>query len=53
MKRGFTLVELIVVIGMIAVLMASIGTGVHKAHLASKMKRAEAEANEMTNAIRA
>ena len=53
MRRGFTLVELIVVIGMIAVLMASIGAGVRKAQLASQMKRAEGEANEMTNAIRA
>ncbi len=52
MKRGFTLVELIVVIAMIAVLMAAFGAGVHKAHLASQMKRAESEANEMTNAIR-
>ena len=53
MKRGFTLVELIVVIGMIAVLMASIGIGVRKAQLTASVKRAEGEANEMTNAIRA
>ena len=53
MKKAFTLVELIVVIAIIAILIASIGTSVRKAQLRSRIARAEAEANEMTNAIRA
>jgi len=53
MKKAFTLVELIVVIAIIAILMAAIGTSVRKAQLRSRIARAETEANEMTNAIRA
>ena len=53
MKKAFTLVELIVVIAIIAILMASIGASVRKAQLRSRIARAEAEANEITNAIRA
>lgn len=53
MKKAFTLVELIVVIAIIAILMASIGASVRKAQLRSRVARAEAEANEITNAIRA
>lgn len=53
MKKAFTLVELIVVIAIIAILMASIGVSIRKAQLRSRIARAETEANEMTNAIRA
>ena len=53
MKKAFTLVELIVVIAIIAMLMAAIGTSVRKAQLRSRIARAETEVNEMTNAIRA
>lgn len=51
-KRAFTLVELIVVIAMIAILMAAIGSGVRKAQLRARIARAQGEANEMTSAIR-
>jgi prepilin-type N-terminal cleavage/methylation domain-containing protein len=53
MKRAFTLVEMIVVVAVIAILMASIGASVYKAQLRSRIARAEAESNEITNAIRA
>jgi len=53
MKKAFTLVELIVVVAIIAILMASIGVSIRKAQLRSRIARAETEANEMTNAIRA
>ena len=53
MKKAFTLVEMIVVIAVIAILMAAIGSGVRKAQLRSRIARAQAEANEMTSAIRA
>ncbi len=53
MKKAFTLVEMIVVIGIIAILMGAIGTSVAKAQLRSRIARAHSEANEMTNAIRA
>ena len=51
-KRGFTLVELIVVVAMIAVLMAAVGAGIGKAQLRARIAKAQAEANEMTTAIR-
>lgn len=53
MRRAFTLVEMIVVIAVIAILMAAVGSGIAKAQLRSRIARAQAEANEMTNAIRA
>lgn len=54
MKRnGFTLIELMVVIAMIAILTAAVGGGVAKARARARISRAETEANEMTNAIRA
>lgn len=53
MKKAFTLVELIVVIAVIAILMAALGTGVRKAQSRSRIARAEAETGEITSAIRA
>jgi len=53
MKKAFTLVELIVVVAIIAILMASVGTSVRKAQLRSRIARAETDVNEMTNAIHA
>ena len=44
---------MIVVVAVIAILMASIGASVYKAQLRSRIARAEAESNEITNAIRA
>lgn len=51
MKRGFTIVELIVVVGMIMVLIASMTTAVGKARTRAKIAKATQEAKEMTNAI--
>ena len=51
MKKGFTLIELLVVIGMIAVLTGAASSAVMKARKRSQIARAEAEAQEMTNAI--
>jgi len=51
MKRGFTLIELMVVIGMIAVLMGAMGLSTMKARNRAKIARATQEAKEMTNAI--
>ena len=51
MKRAFTLIELMVVIGMIAVLMAAMGVSVAKAQTRGKIAKATQEAKEMTNAI--
>lgn len=53
MKKAFTLVEMIVVVAVIAILMASIGVAVNKAQLRSRIARAETEAGEITNAIHA
>ena len=51
MKRAFTLVELLVVIGMIAVLMGAMGSGVANARKRANIARATQEVKEMTNAI--
>ena len=51
MKKGFTLIELLVVIGMIAVLTGAASSAVMKARKRSQIARAEAETQEMTNAI--
>ena len=51
MKRGFTLIELIVVIAMIAILTGAASSTVIKARRRSQVARAETETREMTNAI--
>ena len=51
MRRAFTLVELLVVIGMIAILMGAVGSGVSQARKRAMIARATQEAKEMTNAI--
>lgn len=51
MKRGFTLVELLVVIGMIAILTGAASSSVMQARRRSQIARAETEVREMTNAI--
>ena len=51
MKKGFTLIELLVVIGMIAVLTGAVSSSVMKARKRAQIARAEAETQEMTNAI--
>ena len=51
MRRAFTLVELLVVIGMIAVLIAAMTTSVQKARTRAMVTKATQEAKEMTNAI--
>ena len=51
MRRGFTLLELMVVVGMIAVLAAAMGTAVNQARNRAKSAKALQEAKEMTNAI--
>ena len=51
MKRGFTLVELIVVIAMIAILMGAMTSAVTSANRRSRLARAETEAQELTKAI--
>ena len=51
MRRGFTLVELLVVVGMIAILMGAMGSGIANARKRAMVARATQEAREMTNAI--
>ena len=51
MKRAFTLVELLVVIGMIALLTGAVGTSVSSARARARIVKATAEVKEMTNAI--
>ena len=51
MRRGFTLIELMVVVGMIAVLMGAMGVSTMKARTRAKIARATQETKEMTNAI--
>ncbi len=50
-KQGFTLVELLVVIGMLMLLMGAITTSVTGAHRRAKIQQATVEAQEMTKAI--
>jgi len=50
-RRAFTLVELLVVIGMIAILSGSVGIGVNAARKRAMITKARAEAQEITNAI--
>ena len=51
MRKGFTLVELLVVIGMIAILTGAASSSVMRARKRSQIARAETETREMTNAI--
>lgn len=51
MKKGFTLVELLVVIGMIAVLTGAVGSSMSDARKRAMVAKAGAEVKEMTNAI--
>ncbi len=51
MKRAFTLIELMVVVAMIAVLTAAVGTSVTGAQKRARIEKATAEVKEMTNAI--
>ena len=51
MRRGFTLIELMVVMAMIAVIAAAFVTSVEKARTRAYIGRATMEAKEMTNAI--
>lgn len=51
MKKGFTLVELLVVISMIAVLMGGAAASFARAREQAKMAKATADVKEMTNAI--
>ena len=50
-KKGFTLVELLVVIAMLLILMGSLGMGISGAHRKARISRATAEVRELTNAI--
>ena len=51
MKRGFTLIELIVVIGMLMVLMGAAASGVNGARKRAMISRAQTETQELTKAI--
>lgn len=51
MKRAFTLVELLVVMGMIAMLTGAVGSSVSAARSRARVAKAQAEVKEMTNAI--
>lgn len=51
MKKAFTLVELLVVVGMIAILMGAVGSSVGRARRRAMIAKATQEAKEMTNAI--
>ena len=51
LKRGFTLMELITVIGMLLVMIGAIASAVSGARKLAKKQQAMAEAQEMTNAI--
>lgn len=50
-KSGFTLVELLVVMGMLMLLAGAITTSVSGAHRRAKIQQATVEAQEMTKAI--
>lgn len=51
MKRGFTLVELLVVIGMIALIGGAMVTSVSGAQLRAKISKANVDVGEITKAI--
>lgn len=51
MRKGFTLVEIMVVIGMVTVLMAAMTTSVSKAKTRARIAKATQETREITNAI--
>lgn len=51
MKRGFTLVELLTVIALIAVLSAALTASISEAQRSTRISRAQTEARELTNAI--
>lgn len=51
MKRGFTLVEMMVVVGMIMVLMGAMVVSIGKARTRAKVAKATQETRELTNAI--
>lgn len=51
MKKGFTLLELLVVIAMIATLTGAVGSGVMRAQKRARLARAQTEAQELTKAI--
>lgn len=51
MKSAFTLVELLVVVGMIALLTGAVGNSVSQARKRARLAKAQAEVKEMTNAI--
>lgn len=50
-NKGFTLVELLVVIAMITILSGAVGSGIASAQKRSKISRAQTEAQELTKAI--
>ena len=52
-KRGFTLIELIVVISMLMILMGSVTSAVAKARTRAKIAATTASVNELTKAINA
>jgi prepilin-type N-terminal cleavage/methylation domain-containing protein len=51
MKRGFTLVELLVVVGMIAILGGAMVTSISNAQRRAKLSKANVDVGEMTKAI--
>ena len=51
MRRGFTLVELLVVVGMIAIIGGAMVTSVSRAQLRAKVSKANVDVGEMTKAI--
>ena len=51
MKRGFTMVELLVVIAMLMVLMGSVTSAIMSARKRSKIAKATVACQEMTNAV--
>lgn len=51
MKRAFTLVELLVVVGMLAVIMGALTSSVNKARTRAKVAKATQDVKEITNAI--